>query len=79
VRLACSTIGPDGRRFGPSSQTENFVGSLHYPSGYATAVDGGTVSSCSDANVLRVKPCPGATQVTVTVGQPGGVAGGSCC
>ena len=76
--LTYSTLGPGGRLFGPSSETEIFVGHLHYPNGYVVAVDGGVAASGNGADVLRVRPCPGATQVSVTVGPPGSAADSGC-
>jgi endoglycosylceramidase len=65
--LSYATTGPDGRHFGPSEQTEIYVGHLHYPDGYLAAVDGGEVTSAPDADVLRIRALPSAQRVSVTV------------
>ncbi|MFL5906573.1 MAG: cellulase family glycosylhydrolase [Solirubrobacterales bacterium] len=74
--LAYSTTGLGGESFGPSTDTEIFVGGLHYPGGYDVDVDGGTVRSPAGAPLLTVASCPGAAHVSVTVGPAGQGSGG---
>jgi endoglycosylceramidase len=70
-QLSYSTTGPGGQAFGPSTNTEIFVGHLHYPNGYDVDVDGGKVRSPSGAAILRVTACPGARRVNVTIAPRG--------
>jgi endoglycosylceramidase len=70
-QLSYSTAGPAGQAFGPSTDTEIFVGHLHYPNGYDVDVGGGKVRSPSGAAILRVTACPGARSVNVTIAPRG--------
>jgi endoglycosylceramidase len=74
-RLSYSTTGPTGQPFGPASQTEIFIGRLHYPSGYDVSVSGGRVTSPRGASILHIAPCPGSTGVNVSVAPPGSLLG----
>ena len=73
--LTYSTTGPAGQAFGPSSQSEIFIGRLHYPGGYDVSLTGGRVTSPRGSSILRIAPCPGASSVSLSVTPPGSLLG----
>jgi endoglycosylceramidase len=75
--FAYSTKRADGGgSFPAGSDTEVAVPSRQYGSGYAVAVQGGTVTSAG-SEVLKVAACTGVDRVTVSV-KPGSGATASC-
>jgi endoglycosylceramidase len=57
-------------RYIPGTQpgpTTIAVSDVHYPTGYAVAVDGGRITSAAGARVITVEAAAGATSVAVTV------------
>jgi len=76
--FAWSTKRADGSgSFPAGAETEVAVPSPQYGSGYAVAVQGGTVTSGAGAELLRVASCSGVERVTVNV-RPGSGITASC-
>jgi endoglycosylceramidase len=65
--LAYSTAAPDGSTLPRRIHTEVRVPQVNYEGGYATHVDGASVSSKRGAGVLRLKRDRGAGEVTATI------------
>jgi endoglycosylceramidase len=65
-----STTKPAGGG-GLPGDTEIAVPARAYPRGYAPHVQGGSVVSAKGAPVLRIRACPGAAEVAVTVTRTG--------
>ncbi|HET8975363.1 MAG TPA: cellulase family glycosylhydrolase [Solirubrobacterales bacterium] len=82
--LGYSTTGPSGKSFADGGETEVFVPARHFPGGYAVAATGAEVVSAPDARVVRLRSCPGAKEVSVSLGTPalapppGSAIGGTC-
>jgi endoglycosylceramidase len=72
--LSYSTTGPSNQSFAAGGsekgQSEIFLGGIHYPQGYRASVQGATITSGPDADVLKLIACPGRSGVSVTVGPP---------
>jgi len=69
-KLSFSTRRADGTgAFGPGSPTLISTPAVEFPAGYTVTVTGGAVASAPNASVLKIVTSPGATSVTVTVGQ----------
>jgi endoglycosylceramidase len=67
-KLQYTTQLPSGARArGTGAVTEIATPAFNYPSGYAVEVRGGKVKSAPGALALKIKSCPRASEVTVTV------------
>ena len=67
-RLSYSTARASGRgRFPAGSETDIFIGALHYPHGYSVIVTGAAPVSPPGAPILRLASCAGRSVITVWV------------
>jgi endoglycosylceramidase len=77
-RLSYSTARASGRgRFPAGSETDVFIPALHYPRGYAVRVTGAVGVSKPRSATLRLRSCPGRTNVSVRV-SAGGRSSSDC-
>ena len=75
--LRYSTTAPNGESPG-SRTTEVFLPRRHYGESYRVAVKGAEVASEVGAELLRLKTCPGAQEVSVTVRNQAPVRTATC-
>jgi endoglycosylceramidase len=74
---AWSTTMPNGRAAG-ALESEVFVPPLQFPNGYRVEVSGGEIAGGLGTREFRVRACPGATRVRITVTAATSVTPPSC-